>query len=222
MTKTTTTPPTKPEGRGLAKPQAPATTRTPEVTARMALLPSLNSACVIEAYQGNIMGKETSINLMIDGLRETFKEVKSDDLHTMEGMLIGQATALQTIFTSLARRAANQEHLKQYETFLSLALKAQAQSRATITALVDLKYPKQATFVKQANIAHGAQQVNNGTPHADSPAHASQNQTQQNKLLADKTHERTYLDTGATPAAKPSYQAVEAVVEVNRAKKPGG
>ena len=212
--------PTKPKCRGLAKPQAPARTTTPEDKARMALLPSLNSACVIEAYQGNIMGKETSINLMIDRLRETFKEVKSNDLHTMEGMLIGQATALQTIFTSLARRAANQEHLKQYETFLGLALKAQAQSWATITALVDLKYPKQATFVKQANIAHGPQQVNNGTPHTDSPTHASQNQTQQNKLLEDKTHERTYLDTRATPAAKPSYQAVEAVAKVHRAKKP--
>jgi hypothetical protein len=42
-------------------------------------------------------------------------------------------------------------------------LKAQSQSRATIQALTELKYPKQATFVKQANIAHGHQQVNNGT-----------------------------------------------------------
>ena len=65
--------PTKPKVKALAKPQAPATTPTPEDKARMALLPSLNSAWVIEAYQGNIMGKETSISLMIDGLRETFK-----------------------------------------------------------------------------------------------------------------------------------------------------
>ena len=187
----------------------------------MALLPSLNSAVVIDAYQGNILGKDTNINLMIDGLRETFKEAKTGDLHTMEAMLIGQATALQTIFTSLARRAANQEHLKQYETFLSLALKAQAQSRATITALVDLKYPKQATFVKQANIAHGAQQVNNGAS-PEQYAHARETKTEQNKLLEDKTHGRTYLDTRATPAAKPSYQAVAAVVKVHRAKKPRG
>ncbi len=222
MTKATTTPSTKPKGSGLAQFQAPATTVTTETKARMALLPSLNSACVIEAYQGNIMGKEIDISLMIDGLHKTFKELESNDLHTMEAMLISQATALQTIFTSLARRAANQEHLKQYETFLSLALKAQAQSRATITALVDLKYPRQATFVKQTNIANGPQQVNNSTPHSDSPTHASQNQTQQNKLLEDKTHERTHLDTGATPATKPSYQAVEAVVKIHRANKPRG
>ena len=68
-------------------------------------------------------------------------------------MLVSQATALQTMFTSLARRAANQQRLKQFETFMTLALKAQAQSRATESALVDLKYPRQATFVRQANIA---------------------------------------------------------------------
>ena len=188
----------------------------------MALLPSLNSACVIQAYQGNILGKDTNINLLVEGLRETFKEAETGDLHTIEAMLIGQATALQTIFTSLACRAANQEQMRHYETFLSLALKAQAQSRATITALVDLKYPKQATFVKQANIANGPQQVNNGAPHSHSPTHASQNQTQQNKLLEDKTHERTHLDTRASSAAKPSYQAVETVVKVHRANKPRG
>ena len=63
-------------------------------------------------------------------------------------MLISQATALQTIFTSLARRAQMQEYQKNLESFLELALEAQAQSRATISALVDLKYPRQATFVK--------------------------------------------------------------------------
>ena len=212
--------PTKPKVKALAKPQAPATTPTPEDKARMALLPSLNSACVIEAYQGNIMGKETSINLMIDGLRETFKEVKSDDLHTMEGMLIGQATALQTIFTSLARRAANQEQMRHYEAFLGLALKAQAQSRATISALVDLKYPRQATFVKQANIAHGPQQVNNGAIPAESITHAEENKPEQNKLLeVNHGQPGNRLDTRAAQAAGRADTAVEAVGKVNRANK---
>ena len=222
MTKTTTTPPTKPNGRALAKPKAPATTPTPEDTARMALLPSLNSACVIEAYQGNIIGKETSINLMIDGLRKTFKEAKTGDLHTMEAMLIGQATALQTIFTSLARRAASQEQMRHYETFLSLALKAQAQSRATITALVDLKYPKQATFVKQANIAHGPQQVNNGS-NPEQNAHAEEKKPQQNKLLeVNHGQPGNRLDTTAAQAAGRADQTLEAVGKVHRAKKPRG
>ena len=46
------------------------------------------------------------------------------------------------------------------ESFPGLALKAQAQSRATLSALVDLKHPRQTTFVKQANITNGLQQIN--------------------------------------------------------------
>ena len=195
--------------------------KTPEqLRAEVALRPSFNAAAVMQAYQGNVTGKDPDLKTLTDGLRTTFAEVKAGDLGGVEAMLISQATALQTIFTSLARRAANQEHLRQYETFLGLALKAQAQSRATITALVDLKYPRQATFVKQANIAHGPQQVNNGQ--APSIAHVEDNKPEQNKLLEDNTHERTYLDTGATPAAKRSNQKVEAVGKVHRAKKPRG
>ena len=107
--------------------------------ARLAVSPSLNGATVIQAYQGNVMGKEVELGGLIDQLRDTFTEVKGGDLHTLEAMLISQATALQTIFTSLARRAQMQEYQKNLESFLGLALKAQAQSRATISALVDLK-----------------------------------------------------------------------------------
>ena len=165
-------------------------TSTPESKANAALMPSINSALVIEAYQGNLLGKDPDLMTLVDGLNDTFKEVNAGDMHKMEAMLISQATALQTIFTSLARKAQSQEYLKNYESFLGLALKAQAQSRATITALVDLKYPRQATYVKQANIAHGAQQVNNGTApqqicdqYAHTHAPAKEIENPQNKLL---------------------------------------
>ena len=39
---------------------------------------------------------------------------------------------LETIFTSLARRATSQEYLKQFQAYLGMALKAQAQCRATL------------------------------------------------------------------------------------------
>jgi len=190
--------------------------------AHIALQPAFNGASVIDTYQTNIGGKVLDIDELIEGLRSTCKEVKDGDLSTMEAMLISQATALQTIFVSLARRAQSQEYQINLEAFLGLALKAQAQSRATISALVDLKYPKQATFVKQANIAHGPQQVNNGATPAGAISHAEENQTEQNKLLEDKSHERPYLDIGATPTAKQSHQAVEAMEKVHRAKKPRG
>ena len=207
----------KPEA---AKPS----TLTPAERSRLALSPSLNGAAVIEAYQANVMGKDTDMEGLVLGLRDTFKEVKGGDLHTLEAMLIGQATALQTIFTSLARRAANQERLPQYQAFLGLALKAQAQSRATISALVELKYPKQATFVKQANIAHGPQQVNNGADESARIAHAEQAQPQQNELLEHQNANviTPRVDTRAAQTPERSHPALGTVEQVHRAAKPRG
>lgn len=222
---------TKQPAKGRRKPK---TAKPYELTtadkARMAVKPSMNGAAVIQAYQGNIMGKDVDINALIERLRDTFTEVKGGDLHTLEAMLISQATALQTIFTSLARRAQDQEYQKNLEAFLGLALKAQAQSRATISALVDLKYPRQATFVKQANIANGPQQVNNGGAAGADPAqyaqartHAEKSAPEQNKLLeAEHGQPGKRMDTRAAQAAERSYQAVETVEPVHRAKKPRG
>ena len=204
---------TKQPAKQLTKPNAPpAAEMTTADKARMALKPSLNGAVVIHAYQGNIVGKDADLNVLIDELRGTFTEVKGGDLDNLEAMLISQATALQSIFTSLARRANLQEYQKNFESFLGLALKAQAQSRATISALVELKYPRQATFVKQANIAHGPQQVNNtstqnsGTQQStqnsnqgNKHAHADKTETEQNKLLEADHGER--MDTRAQGAA---------------------
>jgi hypothetical protein len=53
---------------------------------------------------------------------------------------------------------------------MRLALRVQSQRRATLEALSVIKNPPHPTFVKQANIAHGPQQVvNNGAavPAAD-------------------------------------------------------
>ena len=127
-------------------PNALPVIRTPEQTvehavSRTALRPSINGASVMKAYQGNILGKDVDLSELVQGLSDSCKRVEGGDLSTLEAMLVSQATALQTIFTSLARRAQSQEYQKNLEAFLGLALKAQAQSRATISALVDLKYP---------------------------------------------------------------------------------
>ena len=217
--------------KGASKPKAaePYVMTTAD-KARMAVKPCINGASVIQAYQANVMGKDADMSVLIDQVRETFTEVKSGDLHTLEAMLISQAAALQTIFTSLALRAQSQEYQKHLESFLGLALKAQAQSRATISALVDLKYPRQATFVKQANIANGPQQVNNGgaagadsDQYAQPGTHAGKSEPEQNKLLeANYGQPGKRMDTRAAQTAERSYQAVETVATVNRAKKPRG
>ena len=113
---------------------------------------------------------------------------------------------------------------------MGLALKAQAQSRATISALVDLKHPRQAMFVKQANIAHGPQQVNNAaapkgftTQNAQACAQAKEIEPEQNKLLeANHGQPRKRMDARAAQAAERSYSKVETVESLHRANKRRG
>ena len=211
--------------KALEKPKADEPSpMTADRKAKAALSASVNNASVIQIFQDNIMGKETDINLLVEGLQDSCKNVHEGDLKSIEAMLVTQAKALQSIFTSLARKAHSQTYQKHYEAFLGLALKAQAQSRATITALVDLKFPRQATYVKQANIAHGAQQVNNGTApqqfrdqYAHTPAPAREIEKPQNKLLEATHGQQGYsMVTRAPQKAKRSHQAVEAVESVHR------
>ncbi len=115
----------------------------------------------------------------ISALSDKITTIQNGDMQPIEAMLIGQAQALQTMFVSLGRQATSKTQLAQYTAFMNLALKAQSQSRATIQALVELKYPKQTNFVKQANIASGHQQINNNLVASDNatklntPAHSS-------------------------------------------------
>ena len=137
-------------------------------------------------------------------LESATKQIKSGDLSRVEEMYISQAMALEVMFSSLARRAKAQDKLLQYEAHMRLALKAQNQCRATLQALVQLKQPSQTTFVKQANIAQGHQQVNNL---------AEKNITPQNELLRD-SHAK--LDNGATPTTKGIDTTLEALETINR------
>jgi len=71
--------------KGASKPKAakPYVMTTAD-KARMAVKPSINGASVIQAYQGNVMGKDADMSVLIDQLRDTFTEVKGGDLHTLE------------------------------------------------------------------------------------------------------------------------------------------
>ena len=142
-------------------------------------------------------------------LEKTIQEIQSGDLSKIEEMYISQAVALEAMFASLARRAKAQEKLLQYETHMRFALKAQNQCRATLQALVQLKQPSNTTFVKQANIAQGHQQVNNL---------AEKNITPQNELLEGSYAE---LDTGTTTTPKGIDTTLEALDKVNGGKVTG-
>ena len=159
MTSKTDTKPTRAKKTALAKQDKQSKS---EHYAKVSLSPATMSAVLADSFTTSIF-PDLAISDVASVLREKITIIQNGDMQPIEAMLIGQAQALQTMFVSLGRQAASKTSLPQYTAFMNLALKAQSQSRATIQALVELKYPKQATFVKQANISNGHQQVNNAT-----------------------------------------------------------
>jgi hypothetical protein len=120
------------------------------------------------------------------------------------------------MFASLARRAASHigcNMLAAMETYMRLALRAQNQSRMTLETLATIKNPP-VVFAKQANIAHGHQQVNNGE--AVPVTRAGENQKQQAKLLEAPGAKPEWMDTGTSRAAAPGDPAMAAVEAFDR------
>lgn len=201
---------------------APTAPKPDEYTLRpheIVLSPTVQSAVAMEAWSK--FAGEVDLKELVGGLRDRVKTVLEGDMQPVEIMLYGQAVALQTVFTSLTRRAASQEYLSQFQAYLTLALKAQAQCRATLEALAEIKNPSPVAFVKQANIAQ-QQQVNNapmthsGTVSAG--AHAGETSGLQNGLLEAPNEQ--WLDTGAASAAGGADPHLEAVGAVNRTALP--
>lgn len=185
-----------------------------DAKARTLLRPSVNAAATIQAMQGD----NHEVNALAREISAQIAVVNGGDLKRAEGMLIAQAHTLDEIFNSLARRACRnmREYQDAAERYMRLALKAQSQCRATLETLAAVKNPP-ALFVKQANIAAGPQQVNNGVPALTSRAREIENPS--NQLLEAKPHER--LDFGTQGAAGTFDKPMEAVGAVNRTEDGG-
>ncbi len=203
--------------RGGASPEA--------ASARLAYDPAVRSLRVAREFVKGGIGGEQPLTESLDALVTQIKEVQNGSLVGVERTLVSQASTLDAIFNELALRAAM--NVGQYagatETYLRLAFKAQSQCRTTLETLAEIKNPRQVAFVRQANIAHGPQQVNNQTSESGvcgdvrAPTHAGENKNQSNELLEVKPHER--LDSGTASTAGGTDTQVEAVGAVNGAAK---
>ena len=119
---------------------------------------SVNTAFTVKKFANVEDSVEVSDYIL--ELQKAGNEVVNGNLGRLERMLTSQAIALDTIFNKLAIRAANSEYMKNYEGFMRLAFKAQAQARSTVEALAMLKHPQ--PYISQTNIGQvGHNQVNN-------------------------------------------------------------
>lgn len=129
------------------------------VKSKLVLHPTLQAALTLKRYNQR-MG-EINFHALVDGLLAQCNASKESSLKRTESMLMTQAQTLDAIFHNLARKADECAQAQQFDTFLRLALKAQNQCRSTLETLASIKNPSSVAFVRQTNIAHGAQQVNN-------------------------------------------------------------
>lgn len=179
-----------------------------QLMADVAQTPELSNAFTVCAFSGFITTGRAKLGATEShaSMRRKVAKVGKGDLSELEGMLVAQAVALNSVFTEMARRASTNmgEHLAATDIFLRLALKAQAQARATVETIAEIKNPRQVAFVRQANIAH-TQQVNN-------ESRARENNNQSNEL-SGRSHELPQ-DTRASRlegAVDPQMETVAAI-----------
>jgi hypothetical protein len=186
-------------------------------TAKTVFGPHLVTANAIRLFGKGTFGGDIDLTSVVTALIRSSDSINDNDLKQVEAMLMSQATALNFIFGELTKRSAinlngGGEHMLAMETYFKMAMKAQSQCRQTLETLGNIKNPP-IVYAKQANIANGPQQVNNGPAPR---AHADENQNQPNKLL-EQNHEKR-MDIGTKSAASNSHPPMEALAELNGAQ----
>jgi hypothetical protein len=155
------------------------------------------TASTYKAFAGG--GDALEVADLMGELRTAGDEVVAGDMSRIERMLTNQALTLDAIFNNMALRSHKQETFKGIEVLMRLALKAQAQSRSTAEALAEIKNPRPVSFVKQANVTTGPQQVNNtyasASWHSGISSPVENFQSDPNKLLEADHGQR--MDIGA-------------------------
>ncbi|MBC7623529.1 MAG: hypothetical protein H7232_09105 [Aeromicrobium sp.] len=177
-----------------------------EATARTLLRPAAMAAHSIQQMGGVAL---FDINALITELEKQTTALAANDMARAEATLLVQAHTLDALFNRMLSLGISETRLNQFEAFMRVALKAQSQCRTTLEALAEIKNPKAIAFVKQANIAGGYQQVNNGAP-----SHAEKKERRPNELLKELTHET--VDSRGAAAAGATNSPMETVGAIHR------
>jgi hypothetical protein len=177
---------------------------------------SETAACrvITGAEQKSGLGEKLDIPGLIAVLRDQANAVNHGDLAQTEAMLINQATALQSLFARLAERGMGCDTVAGFEVNMRMALRAQSQCRATLETLAAIKNPSSIAFVRQANIAHGPQQVNNGA--LSEASRAREDETERNKQSGNS--DELLPDAGTSATAGEIDPQVETLGKIDGAE----
>lgn len=185
--------------------------------ARITLAPVYQAIETVKMISNNGMNGITGAGLteLVDQLESLVADASAGDTEQIDAILISQAQTLDALFNHLTRRSVMNmdQYFEAANTYMKLALRAQANCRVTLECFANLKKP----LVKQTNIAHGPQQVNiHSSDGKESNDHA-ENEKPRNKLLEKKEREK-WLDGGSPQEAVGADTDLETVGEIDRAK----
>ncbi len=155
---------------GLVKPGDPdkleikATDEEPagRTLARVTLDPITRNANLASSFGTQVFGDRQRASIMETAavLAEEAAKITKGDMGLASRILTSQAVALDALFTEMARRSGN--NMGQYpdaaDRYMRLALKAQANCRATLDALAKLHQPREQT-VRHVHVNEGGQAV---------------------------------------------------------------
>lgn len=168
-----------------------------ETMSRVMLAPFLRHGIVAHGIADKMIGKmpgEPQLDDYAHAIKARSEQTGSGDLALASQMLTAQALTLDSIFTEMARRSVLNmgDYLDASERYMRLALKAQANSRATIEALAKLHQPREQT-VRHVHVNEGGQAVIADEFHNHTGA-------KENGLSAGQPHATGASATGEGPA----------------------
>lgn len=136
-----------------------------EAVARKVNAPWTRHGLTALEFQGQITrglpdGDKPGLPDFANDLKKRGEKLGGGDMELAGHMLAIQAVTLDAIFTEMARRSGlnMSEYIEASERYMRLALKAQANSRATLEALAKLHQPREQT-VRHVHVNEGGQAV---------------------------------------------------------------
>jgi hypothetical protein len=134
-----------------------------ETMARVMVGPYLRHGIVAKIISGKMVGdlpSEPQMDQFGKAIKANAQLAVAGDMTLASEMLSTQAQTLDAIFTEMARRSALNmgDYIKASEAYMRLALKAQANCRATLEALAKLHQPREQT-VRHVHVNEGGQAI---------------------------------------------------------------
>lgn len=177
------------------------------------LSPAVLNALTFKGISQSI-SDDVDLTEAVEVMKEKSEKIIAGDLSELESALYTQVVCLNSIFSAMTLRSAANlgNSIKLTEAYMRLALKAQAQCARTAEILAAIKNPP-IVYAKQANIAQGHQQINNGNL---PPCAREKNENSANELLSEDNH--AALDTRGTVETGATHQEMAAVETINGSK----